>query len=355
MGLLLGQDLERILDEVSRGERAAVAKKLADQYSTETLSESDRELAHSLFKILSEDLAVKVRASLAESLKDNKDIPHELALKLANDVADVSVPVLEFSELLTDQELSHIIETRATEEQTAIAKRKNVSSAIADALVVHGDQVVVTALVHNKGADIEEETFHKVIDNYSDVEEINSGMVFRNSLPINIAERLVATVADELRMYLVSTHDVRDSILEEAVLQGRENTVANLLERSNKPVRDVAALITQMEETGRLTSSIILKALEIMDLDFFEYGIAIKAKIPVQNARILLKDQGSTGFLALYKQAYLPMEEFDWCQGRVETLYGAGGGKTVYVGMTQNTFDETGGDGINDDSWMDIT
>ncbi len=355
MGLLLGQDLEKILDEVSHGERAAVAKKVASEYNANALSDSDRELAHSIFKILSEDLTVKVRSSLSESLKDSKDIPHELALKLANDVVDVSLPLLEFSDILTDSDLTQIIRTRASVEQTAIAKRKKVSSFLSEELVTHGDEEVVTALVENKGAEIEEETLDKVIDNYSNVEAINVGMVFRDSLPINIAERLVAIVTDEIRMYLVSTHEVRDSILEDAVLQGRENTVANLLQQTNKPVRDVAALVTQMEETGRLTASIILKSLEISDLDFFEYGIAIKAKVPVHNARILLRDQGHTGFLALYKQACLPMEEFDWCHGRIEVLYGASGGKTVYVGMSQSTFDETGGEGFVDDSWIDVT
>jgi len=354
MGLLATKNLDLLLNDQTHDQRAIVAQEIALEFKSESLSDKERALALSIFAILSEDIRTRVRAALSDSLKDCSDIPRELALKMANDVTDVSLPVLEFSDILTDDDLIEIVRTKPSAEKTAIAKRKSVSGYIANALVDHGDEIVVNALVHNNGATVEDQTYEKVLDGYSNVVSINEGLVHRSSLPISVAERLVALVSDELRMYLVSTHEVRDSVLEDAVLQGRENTVANLLEQTDRPVRDVAALITQMEDRGRLTSSIILKSLEVGDLDFFEYAVAARAKIPVRNTRVLLGDQGATGFLALYKQACLPMEEYDWVYGRVESLYHAGGGKTVYVGTTQTTFDD-GGMGLSDDSWVDAT
>ena len=354
MGLLAIKNIDALLNDQTHDQRVLVAKEVALEFRSSGLTEKQRELALSIFYILSEDIKTKVRAALSESLKDCSDIPHALAVKMANDVTEVSLPVLEFSDLLTDDDLLEIIKTKPSQEKTAIARRNVVSAPLSDALVERGDEMVVNTLVRNDGAHVTEGTYAKVLAGYGNVVSINEGLVHRRSLPIAVAEKLVALVSDELRMYLVSTHEVRDSVLETAILQGRENTVANLLEQTDRPVRDVAALVTQMEDRGRLTSSIILKALEVGDLDFFEYGIAARAKIPVRNARVLLGDQGITGFLALYKQACLSMEDYDWAYSRVENLYHAGGGKTVYVGMTQTTFDD-GGLGLSDDSWVDVT
>ena len=354
MGLLATKNLDALLHDQTHEQRVLVAREIALEFKSTSLSPRERDLALSIFAILSEDLKTRVRAALSESLKDCPDIPHDLAIKMANDVTDVSLPILEFSETLTDEDLLGIIRSKPSAEQSAIARRKVVSGYISDALVENGDETVVDTLVRNDGAEVEDATYNKILEGYSNVVSINEGLVHRRSLPIRVAERLVALVSDELRMYLVSTHEVRDSVLEEAILQGRENTVANLLEQTDQPVRDVAALVTQMDERGRLTSSIILKALEIGDLDFFEYGLAAKAKIPVRNVRVLLADQGVTGILALYNQGCLPMEEYDWAYARIESLYHAGGGKTVYVSVTQSTFDE-GGAVMGDDSWTDVT
>ena len=353
MGLLATKNLDALLHDQTHEQRVLVAQEIALEFKSASLSERERELALSIFAIISEDIKTKVRAALSESLKDCPDIPHSLAVKMANDVTEVSLPILEFSETLTDSDLLEIIRSKPSAEQCAVAKRKTVSAYVADALVENGDEAVVDTLVRNDGADIQEVTINKVLEGYSNVVSINEGLVHRRSLPIRVAEKLVALVSDELRMYLVSTHEVRDSVLEKAVLQGRENTVANLLEQTDRPVRDVAALVTQMDDRGRLTATIILKSLEIGDLDFFEYALAAKARVPVRNVRILLGDQGATGILALYNQACLPMEEYDWAYARIETLYHAGGGKTVYVGVTQSTFDE-GGAVMGDDSWTDF-
>jgi len=292
MSRFIGQDVAKVLDKVSLGEREAVARQVVSEYTSKALTPEDRELAYSIFYVLSEDIEVKVRAALAESLKNSEDIPHDLARKLALDVADVSLPIIEFSVVLTDKDLAHIVTTRSSTEQKAIARRKKVSPTISEVLVKYGDAEVVQTLVENTEAEIEDEALGIIYNNFSHVEPVSTGLVHRKTLPVDIAERLVAIVSDELRMYLVSTHKVRESVLEDVVLQGRETAVTDLLEKSTQPDRDVAALVAQMEIRDRLTPTIVLKSLEITDLEFFEHSLAIRADIPVENVRALLGDKG---------------------------------------------------------------
>jgi uncharacterized protein (DUF2336 family) len=73
---------------------------------------------------------------------------------------------------------------------------------------------------------------------------------------------------------------------------------------------DVAALVAQMRASGRLTPSLLLRALCIGDMPFFEEAIAALAGVPVVNTRILIHDAGKKGFSALYKKSALPPELF---------------------------------------------
>ena len=65
-------------------------------------------------------------------------------------------------------------------------------------------------------------------------------------------------------------------------------------------------MVEQMHVNGRLTPSVMLRAIAMGDLAFFEVSIARLARIPVQNARILIHDQGKLGFESLYSRAGLP-------------------------------------------------
>ena len=55
------------------------------------------------------DAEVRVREALAQNLKENPDLPHDVALSLAQDVDQVALPILQFSDVLTDDDLIEII------------------------------------------------------------------------------------------------------------------------------------------------------------------------------------------------------------------------------------------------------
>ncbi len=58
------------------------------------------------------DAKVMVRKALSESVKENLDIPKDIALTLAADVVEVAAPILEFSKALSDEDLLEIIQNK---------------------------------------------------------------------------------------------------------------------------------------------------------------------------------------------------------------------------------------------------
>jgi len=68
----------------------------------------------------------------------------------------------------------------------------------------------------------------------------------------------------------------------------------------------VSKLVTHLHKNKRLTASIILRAVCMGDMRFFETAMATLAGITVPNAQALIYDEGKKGFEALYKKSALP-------------------------------------------------
>jgi uncharacterized protein (DUF2336 family) len=69
---------------------------------------------------------------------------------------------------------------------------------------------------------------------------------------------------------------------------------------------DVFKLIEHLDRHERLTPSIILRAVCMGDMTFFEVALARLANITVENAHTLIYDAGKRGFHALFDKAGLP-------------------------------------------------
>jgi len=303
---LSAQDVQRLLSDPSAQIRAETAAKVAGQFGVGGLSKAEREIAQEIFRVMAKDIELLVRETLSQSLKEIPDLSSDVARILAEDENDsVAMPILEFSKALTEEDLPEIIEVCKPTRHVAVARRENVSEKVSDAIVEKGHEDAVVALVSNSTAKIAENTYGKVMDKFGDNERIHEPLVRREKLPLAIAERLVATVSESLKEYLVSHHELSPEVASDLLLESRERAVVRLLkDDDNSP--EVAELVEQMDVNGRLTASIILRALCTGDLNFFEAAIAHKAHVPLNNARVLIHDDGDLGMRALYEKASLP-------------------------------------------------
>src|SRR3546814_15001776 len=91
----------------------------------------------------------------------------------SSDRASVATPLLSESGALTDQDLVDLVVGEDRAKQLAVAGRPTLSEAVADALVAHGSEEVVVAVVSNPGATLGEPTLDLALDRFPDSERVN--------------------------------------------------------------------------------------------------------------------------------------------------------------------------------------
>jgi len=302
-GNLDSSDVARLLTEPTAQNRAVAASKVSEQFSAGNLSAEERKIAEEIFKIMVKDAEVRVREALSESLKSSDSIPHDVAVTLANDVKEVSMPMLEFSEVLTDEDLVEIIKSQYSDAQQAIASRSNVSANLADTIVENtSDAEVVATLMKNDGAELQEDTMDKVLDKYGDDERVNVPMAQRAQLPLKVTERLVNLVSEQVRDHLVTYHEMSSDMVMDLFFNARERATANLIHDGTKAEMDFGDFVEQLHSNGRLTETLIFRALCLGDVIFFEAALAKLADIPIGNAYQLIHDRGDLGLKAIYEK-----------------------------------------------------
>lgn len=314
---LTAEDVQALARDPSPVNRAATAAKIASQFNDGLvaggLNPRELVLAEEIFRLMVRDAEVRVREALAANLKSNPRLPHDVAVALAKDVDSVALPMLSASEVLTPDDLIQIVASHGSSARLeAIAGRREVdervSAAIVQAGVDTGNETVIAKLLSNPGASLSEPTLHKVVDRFGDNEAVQAPLVARDVLPVTIAERLVVCVADHLRAHLLAKHNISPDLAMDLVLHSRERATVGLAFGVSED--SLQALARQLGEKNRLTSSLVLRALCMGNLRFFEHAVATLARVPVANARLLIHDRGGLGFKTVWAKAGLPAAFF---------------------------------------------
>jgi uncharacterized protein (DUF2336 family) len=297
-------DVAKLLADPSPQARADIAVKVGLEIDSPKLTSGELELAQAITRTLAKDVAVTVRECLAVSIRRAQRIPHDVAMQLAKDIEQVALPLLEDSKIFTDADLIEIVQAGSDGKQSAIARRADVSERLADVLVERGSEKTIATLVGNKGAKIAEKSLNKVVEKFPTSAVIQEPLVKREKLPAAIAEKLVVQVSEKLKDYLVTHHEMSPALAADMVMQSRERATVNLV--SNSTEADVEKLVLQLYRNKRLTASLVIRALCMGDMAFFEHALAIMANVPVVNARILMHDAGRLGLKSLYDKSGLP-------------------------------------------------
>ena len=130
---------------------------VSDRCDDEQVAQYDEVLCQ-----LAELVEVEARTHVAKLLAPLDRAPGNVVVKLANDTYDVAAPLLEFSNVLSDDDLIDIISSQSEEHRVAIAGRKNVPQRVGDAIVEHGDSPSVARLVRNVTAELGRETLERL-------------------------------------------------------------------------------------------------------------------------------------------------------------------------------------------------
>jgi uncharacterized protein (DUF2336 family) len=179
-----------LIEQASWTGRAKLLERLGTRFAEGSLPEAEWHAVTDAFRIALYDAEPLVRRVLAESVKRAPDLPRDVLLALAGDIAAVAPPLLEHSPLLTEDDLLPIARNGSTVHRFAIAARALISGVISETLVKFGERTVIQRLIANDGATINEMTLHRLLDKFPDIPAIGEGIGRRRLLPVSIGGRL---------------------------------------------------------------------------------------------------------------------------------------------------------------------
>lgn len=314
------EDVQKLLSPESGVEgRVVITEKLATQYSKGSYGSNEAVIAEQIFRLLVRDTESRVRTVMAEQLKTSGILPKDIALTLAQDTEDkVALPMLKFSEALTEEDLLSLVNSVGSERHVAMSERKRVPEKLAGKLLEKSDPLVTKALVGNNGAALGEQALKNIMERYSNNEDMMRSLAERPLLPMAVSEKVLTLVSSAVAEEIRAKYKISEEAMRQAAERTHEKGTLELLRGYSTPY-EIEKLVSQLHLFERLNAPMLFCALAEGNTLFFEMSLSKMANIALPNVQTLLNDRGDLGFRAVYNKCSLPASMF----GAVRALLNA--------------------------------
>ncbi len=167
---------------------------VSDRCDDEQVAQYDEVLCQ-----LAELVESEARAHVAKLLAPLDRAPGNVVVKLANDEIEVAQPLLEFSNVLSDDDLIEIIANQSEEHRVAIAGRTQVPERVGEAIVEHGETASVIKLVRNTNAEIGQQALERLAERAASDAAIAADLRGREDLDWKSLGGKIEAVGDRVR------------------------------------------------------------------------------------------------------------------------------------------------------------
>lgn len=275
---------------------------------------------HQVLTLLVRDQLPRVRRILSEALKAVPDAPHDIIATLARDPeVSVAAPVLEFSPVLTDDDLMDIIKSSPlTASLNAISRRVNVGEEVSKAIIGTGNTEAIAALLRNQSAQIREDTLDLIVDAAPAYSTWHDPLVNRRQLTNRAALRIAEFVADSLLQKLAARQDfdadttkTLGHMVRKRLKLDQESPVKDELELALDPVALGYAMkqAAVFNEKGKLTPSGVMKLASEGLSPIIVAALATRAKLEVDVVAEVVRAASPKGMLAVAWAADLTADD----------------------------------------------
>ncbi|MFQ5776032.1 MAG: DUF2336 domain-containing protein [Kiloniellaceae bacterium] len=293
---------------------------MAARLESPDFSASDRRAAEELARQLANDAVEMVRLELSKAVRNSRFLPRDIAMKIAHDVESVACPFLEATEVFSEEDWQQLILTVSKGARVAIARRPRLSENLANSLAEIGDSCVAEALLENERAPIQRRTYTILMERFHDSPWILGLMADRKSLPADLAVALVSKASEAARRTLAQTYGIED-FTDPLAAEARGNALLRVIRNADQ--NELFDYARALNRTGELGPALLMQALRIGLLEFFEAAMAVRTGIPQQNIRALVRSGSEDGMTRLCEKAGLPLAlGADFCSAVKRALFG---------------------------------
>ncbi|MEQ8283511.1 MAG: DUF2336 domain-containing protein [Parvibaculum sp.] len=285
----LARKIARLMPDMPRRERTAIQTRTVE-----------------LLEKIAADEAPRVRAIVAREVARCPTIPKRLALRLAHDI-EISVcgPILQYSPLLSDEDLVELIATsRIQGAVDAIARRENLSARVSEAVIATLDVSAVAQLLANSSATVRERSLESVIAQAAGIEAWHLPLVMRTELSLRAVRRIATFVSRSLIDELGRLHT-----LDEETSNWLRARAQERIETESEPGRKPPArnAIKEAYAAGRLDDDVVTDAATTSQRASAVLALSLLTGVDIARIDKIVDAQSGRGITALCWKAGLSM------------------------------------------------
>lgn len=297
-----------LADDSDEEVRAALARKIGRliPHLKSEQSERVRDLTLETLRRLAEDQVPRVRAIVANEIKASRAAPADLVRRLARDPElSVAGPLLEYSPLLSDADLLEIVNlARVSELISAIARRRNLSVAVCDAVIASMDIPATVALLDNQAANISRAALEALVDKAAAVEAWHAPLVRRPNLSSRVVRRIAGFVSSALIERLAGRSGLEPNLAAELKLKARRAINEGALE---EPPGNAAETVRRAAAAGTLDDHFVAAAAELGQREVVLQALSHLAQADMSAVQRLIDSRNARAVTALVWRAGLQM------------------------------------------------
>ena len=269
-----------------------------------------QELTFEVLDILAKDQLPRVRQILSEEIKHSNTVPKKVVKRLARDVELlVAAPILEYSPLLSDEDLLEIIAAGPVQGGLrAVARRSKVDVSIADAIVRANDIPAVAALLGNKNAQIREETLDQVIEKAEELgepgEPMHEPLALRPGLSKRALRRIAGFVTSSVLHILQERHDLDEDTAREIAEKVKDRME---VDERDKEANASIERAQKLHEKDMINDKGLAKAIATGDREMVTHAIALQTMMPLDVVKRIMSSGNGKSITALNWKAGLSM------------------------------------------------
>jgi uncharacterized protein (DUF2336 family) len=283
--------------------RVEALRRVTDLFINGAVDYSDEHIGlfDDVFQCLILHIETSAKALLANRLAPIDAAPPRIIRTLAfDDLIEVAAPVLSQSERLDDATLIENARTKSQAHLMAISKRRVLSDAVTDVLVLRGDDEVIQSTVNNPGAEFSERGFTRLVNRAGGDDDLATCLGLRPAVPRHLYLKLLAKASDTVRARLEAANPQRAADVPTAVREAtrRARSAPSAISHETTIAH---ALVKSLYEEGRLDEHQVEAFAAAGKFDEANAAIAALANVTVAVAENMMVETRAEGVMILAK------------------------------------------------------
>ncbi len=298
-------------------DKLAAAAALGELTAGKAVAKNDRRQAHDILAALSRDAEQQVRASVARAIADYPFLPPAIAEQLANDVSEVSTPILQNSPVLSDAFLADLIKSGAANEraQVSIATRHNLTKEVSGPLLEVGKPRAVETVLSNTSAQIGTSGYDALFAR-DDLDgrmltlvSARAGLtvpVVAECHKIILTDRFDREVGALIRQQLIESYALPPQMADAIVCAALEDALSQATSDIGATAGELTTLAQSLHNHQDITPSLLLRMTCNGSLEFTVAAFHVLTGRPRQEIVGIFGMAGTDRLADLYRESQLP-------------------------------------------------